>query len=1175
MTHDWNARKVPGEELRSSCDMFSYGKGEISVNRVFLAAMLTICLFISPPLQAQTTSTRLDGTVVDSHGNAIGGATVSVTDERTHWTTQVLTNSQGQYVFPALRANNYTISAKADGFKGLIRHDVMVYRPGSITEDIVLEPGDPSQAEEEVSLSVALPLTNAEISAAFTRRELDGLPLLNRDPLSLVVYQPGVQINGDNTGASTVNGARQNTNVVTMDGVSVSDPTNPLLGYSLTGINPDSIMDVRVVTDGASAEYGQNSGAHVMVQTRSGSDGWHGNVFDYAGPKILNSRDFFTNALSIAGLDLAPQYVRKSTLSDNVYGGTVSGPIRTNSTVLLVNYEGRKTDRLKLVNDLVLTPTAKSGIFQWHKPGTTDVESYDIPANDPARIGIDPKVESILASSPDPNNYTIGDQLNTGGYAFRTPAESSENQVSGRVDHTLKGTHRIFARFSWNRSNTTDAPAQYPDNPGGTRVVHGRGGVTGSDWTLNPRMVNEFRLGVQYASVNVNRPERDTSAMGNFQSWTAIANTEYPRSADYPIIEASDNFSFVRGNHTFKTGLMLRRTGLKSIDFSGVYGDVTFGLDHGNKPASSVGPAVNAIISPDDRVKFEYLYNDLLGRAEQVTQTFNADSQSYLPAGNARIRNYVYWNYAGFLQDDWRVSPNLTLSLGIRYELSSVPHESSGLGAAPNQVSQVSGTGQLSDLTLVPGQAWYNQDRNNFAPRMGFAWDISKKGTMVLRGSYGIFYEQLAGDVVSFVEQNTPAFSQQMTVYPNSSGGDVRLSNLRPPSSPKSPILQPSLTRTNTVAVLDNQLSSGRVSHFNLSLQREIFGGVVLEARYAGSRSNNLLMYLDLNQTKIEGGFLQAFNQIRSYRKFGTPIPASNPIVRVFGSGRDAIAGIGGDIIDSGLVGKAAEIMDREYYSKYAAAGVSEFYLRNYPQFNQFIYGTNAGKSWYDSVQLSATKTTDTYSASVHYVLSKSLDNISMAGSRFVSPADSFHPDLNKAPSDFDRPRVLSAMGTWRLPFGGQGLFGGWELGLMGVWEDGQRFSVSSGLETAQSGYVTLADYSKSRHIGAVNSTPNGVYWFSQDEIDSFTLPEAGTRGTSGRNSFIGPGFFELNASIGRSFHVKESKIVTVRAQSVNVLNHTNFGVPATDLSDATTFGKITTQVGSPRAIQVALKFQF
>jgi hypothetical protein len=183
--------------------------------------------------------------------------------------------------------------------------------------------------------------------------------------------------------------------------------------------------------------------------------------------------------------------------------------------------------------------------------------------------------------------------------------------------------------------------------------------------------------------------------------------------------------------------------------------------------------------------------------------------------------------------------------------------------------------------------------------------------------------------------------------------------------------------------------------------------------------------------------------------------------VKVFGSAGAAIKAIGGDNIDLGLVGVAVNVMDRDYYSKYAAAGVSDFYLRNYPQFDQFIYGTNTGKSWYDSVQLGATKTADSYFVSAHYVWSKSLDNISMAGSTFIAPADSFHPDSNKAPSDFDRPRVLNAMGTWRLPFGEHGWFGGWELGLMGIWEDGQRFSVTSGLETAQSGYVTLADYSE------------------------------------------------------------------------------------------------------------------
>ena len=1146
------------------------------MSRISLSVTLTALFLFSATLQAQSTSTRLDGTVLDASGNPIEGATVSATDESMGWSTEVSTDAQGHYVFPALRATIYTISAKANGFKGLVRRQVSLMRPNNVTENLVLQPGSPTEFDEEVEAREPLPQTDAQISGSFSRRAIEDLPLVTRDPLSLVVYQPGVQIAGGSEATSTVNGNRQGSNVVAMDGVSVADPVNPRLGTSLAATNPDAIQEVRIVTDGAKAEYGQAAGAQVMLITRSGTNAWHGNGFGYFRPDMLTAHDFFANSLSWISLDNGPLNPKKPTFQQNIYGGTISGPVWKDRTFVLGNYQGRTTDQQQTVNSLVLTPLAKSGIFQWYTPGTINLQTYDIVANDPRRLGIDPKIKAILASMPDPNNNTIGDRLNTSAYEFNSPANSNDNQVTGRLDHALTATNHLFARFSWDRSKTTDAPAQFPGGLAGTAIGRDWAIAAGSDWTLNPRMVNELRFGYLNPTIDVNRPERTTAAMVIPNSWTPTANPAFPRSANYPVTEASDYFTFARGNHTFKVGALFRRTVLNSTDPNGVYPDITTGLSNGNEPPASIGPSLTSAISAADRQRFEYLYNDLLGRVEQVTQTFNAGSQAFLPVGSPRVRSYSYQNYAVFLQDDWRLRPNFSLSLGLRYELSSVPHETGGLQAALDQASQVNSTAHISNLAFLPGGAWYRRDTRDLEPRVGFAWDISKKGKMILRGSYGIFYDQLAGDVVNFVDQNTPLFSQMTTLYPNASGTDVRISSgLVLPVPPAATIVKPPLTRAASVAMFDPNLRMGRVQQFNLTLQRDIFWHTVLEASYAGSRADNLLMYLDLNQTKIEGDFLQAFTQLQAFRASGTPVPASNTLVRIYGSARAAINAIGGTNLDQGLVGVAADTTDRNYFSRYAAAGVSDFYLRNFPQFDQFIFGSNSGKSWYDSVQLGLHRSAESYFVSVHYTWSKSLDTISMAGSAFAAPSDSFNPASNKAPSDFDRQRVLNAFGNVRLPITEHGLFSGWNLGIMTIRERGQRFSVSSGRQLAQAGVNSLADYSGSRNIGSVLHESNAIYWFTVDQNKLFTIPAVGSRGTSGRNSFIGPGYFTLDASLFKSFRVKEGKSIMFRAECLNVLNHPNFGVPATNLSDPGNFGRITTQLGSPRALQLALRFVF
>jgi len=410
------------------------------VSRIPLTITLTGFFLLSVPLRAQSISTRLDGTVFDTSGNPIQGATVTATDESMGWSTQVTSDAEGHYVFPALRAAVYTVAAQADRFKGVIRRQVSLVRPNNVTENFVLQPGNPTEADEEVEAHEPLPQTDAQIAGSFARRELDALPLITRDPLSLAVYQPGVQIAGGNEAASTVNGNRQGSNVVAMDGVSVSDPVNPRLGTSVISTNPDAIREVRIVTDGAKAEYGQYAGGQVMLMTRSGTNAWHGSVFDYFRSKMLTAGDFFTNSQSFIDVNNGPLDQAKPHFQQNIYGGTLSGPISQNKTFVFGNYEGRYTTQQQLINNFVLTPLAKAGIFQYYTPGTTTLQSYDIVSNDPRKLGIDPTVKSNLAKLPDPNNTTIGDRLNVEGYVFNSPANSNDNQATVRIDHALTAT---------------------------------------------------------------------------------------------------------------------------------------------------------------------------------------------------------------------------------------------------------------------------------------------------------------------------------------------------------------------------------------------------------------------------------------------------------------------------------------------------------------------------------------------------------------------------------------------------------------------------------------------------------------------------------------------------------------------------------------------------------------
>jgi len=346
-------------------------------------------------------------------------------------------------------------------------------------------------------------------------------------------------------------------------------------------------------------------------------------------------------------------------------------------------------------------------------------------------------------------------------------------------------------------------------------------------------------------------------------------------------------------------------------------------------------------------------------------------------------------------------------------------------------------------------------------------------------------------------------------------------------------------------------------------------------------------MNLNFNQLKVAGDFLQSFKELQRFRLNGTPVPSSNTLAKIFGSVNAAVIAIGGSALDQGLAGSAADTVDRNYFARYAPAGVSDFYLRNFPQYNQLIVGTNDGRSSYDSLQISARVDSGPLRVAANYTWSKSLDNISTDCAACTLPMDSFNPQFTKAPGDYDRPRVFNAWGFCDLPFGAgrrfasdaTGFWGffisSWTIGALTLWENGSRFSVSSGLQTARSGINSLANYTGNRQIGDAVREDDGVYWFSADQIKAFTFPAAGEVGSSGRNSFLGPNYLNMDISVMKSLRVRAESRLTLRAEVYNILNRAHFRQLGTNLSDPTAFGKFAATEGYPRLIQLALRYDF
>jgi hypothetical protein len=424
-------------------------------------------------------------------------------------------------------------------------------------------------------------------------------------------------------------------------------------------------------------------------------------------------------------------------------------------------------------------------------------------------------------------------------------------------------------------------------------------------------------------------------------------------------------------------------------------------------------------------------------------------------------------------------------------------------------------------------------------------------------------------------------------VYPNINGTDIRLSNLPALTQPALPLQKPADTRSTSIAVLDPNLKTPLVHQFQVTLEHRLWGTIV-EAGYTRTQGKNLFQYLNLNQTKSAGDFLTSFQQLQSYSNFGTPIPASNTIVKIFGTANNAFNALSLSNFRSGQAGTAADIMDTKYYNLYGAAGVSDYYIRNFPQFDQVLYGTNSAESWYNAIRVGIRKNTENVGFRAYYTLSKSMDTSPSEGSAQVTAFNSFNPSLNKGYSDSDRPHVLNVSLDYRIPFGRDldedsdlprwvnAFFAGWNVGSLLVWESGQRFSVISGLENQFSGVSTLAnvDRTTGKKLGTAFSYQGTVYWFDPTAAALFTPPDAGQQGNSGRNAFQGPSYFNWDVVLHKRFPIRENQFLQLRVEGYNILNKTHYALPDNNISSPT-FGTITSTQGNPRILQLALKYQF
>ena len=792
------------------------------MKRIFLACaiLLAICSNAAP----QTTNATLGGTVTDPTKALIPGVTITATNTQTGIVSTGITNESGSYNFPSLQSGTYKVSATLPGFQTQTYNDVVLGVSQQVRLNFSLEVGTQAQTVDiNVSPDTLIATTSSSIGAVLPEYKVRDLPTASRNALDLVGTTAGTQ-------GSNFAGGRLTQLNTTRDGIPVSDGRYDIGASTTTYVSPDLIDEIKVIVAPADAETGRGSG-QIQMSTRSGTNDFHGSLF-WANRNSKLSANSWNNNF---------QGVPKNYYNGNQFGGRVGGPIIKNKTFFFFLYDGQRFVTKSYFNGLVLTEQARQGNFRYFpgvqngnalsnvptvdrsgnpvKPSTatgdlTTVSLFGRNVNgvftpwDPNRAGFDPSgwVPYLFGRMPLPNDYTIGDGMNTAGIRWlrRVEGEDSTNgdgndtnrdQYNVRIDHNFNAKHKASFSGSWERNSAQSAQAGLTNWPGGyngtiSRKPHVLTASVVS--TLSPNLLNEFRMGARknwtYVWASFLRPDAEGDAArailpqqngipfipqhnvltNNIITGFGGAST---RGQTSPLYNFSDTLSWTKGKHAFKGGFELRLTSSRGFNGSedpSLYAMPLVAVGASGVPVSGIStiPGIGG-----NQTLAQNILTDLAGSVSNVTlsNAFNvvsSDDMTFKP--QARIKDFHQNEWGVFFKDDWKFRNDLTINVGIRYDYYGVPYEHSGLNAVPVGGSAglfgISGSsladlwqpgrmaGKPTDLQLAgknspnPDTPFYNNDWNNFAPALGISWTLPwfGKGKTVLRAGYGINYQGAA-----------------------------------------------------------------------------------------------------------------------------------------------------------------------------------------------------------------------------------------------------------------------------------------------------------------------------------------------------------------------------------------------------------------------------------------------
>jgi hypothetical protein len=1066
--------------------------------------LFSLAFGASAILQAQGPSATLTGIVTDESGGAIAGAIVRARHTATGVEQTRSTNAAGTYRLGGLQGGVHDLTISAPRFSTLRASGVMLRVGDEVRSDAVLKPGAVEQTIEVTAPAVSASTETATVATVVDTRNIQELPLNGRQLQNLALLAPGIAAGWnwstaanrygkarENTeGAFVVNGARGRSNDFVLDGM----PMN-VRQYGVINFEPsnEAVREFELKSSGSPAEFGGTMGATVNIVTRMGTSQIHGSVYEFFRNDALDSNNTFGTR---AGLP-------RGRLRQNQYGASIGGPIFSKRHFFFGNFE-----QLRILEGvetrLVSVPTAaeRAGTVAYR-----DAAGAQQTLNLAGRIN--PISQKLLGFYPQPNAGS-NSALN---YNAPLTIGLVDTQFHVRTDHYLTANDMVAVRVSRNNNdqdyiiNRFGGPYIPGFNlPNPEKTING---TIGYLRTFRSNLVSEVRVGVNRYSNDLGNGDRNSPSSVGLPNGNEIANgmpsvtfaggaieplgglTWFNRQQNEMTTMATGSVSYLAGRHSTKFGFEHTRMQFNTRGASSQRGTISFdGSRNGVIPRIAGNERAGA------------LADFLLG------QPFEAS----IVVGQFG-RGYRQSHLAFFAQDSWRVTGRLTLSLGVRYDYSAPWTEVNGKlsSLAPDGTLRVVGTGGLD--------RFYRPDRNNFAPRVGLAYDLTGTGRTVIRSGFSVSYETLLqANSVQQVENNPPysafAITRSPTPFP-ASGNATTLLDLRSQAQP-----------SRAIATVDyHDFRNPQSMQFSLGVQHRLGGAWIAEVSYVGSRGLRLPFFFNANQvplTSLSAAQRERIAQAVAARQDTTPILAS---------------------------------------------------LRPYPAFDAVTMSRNAASSAYHSGQVKIERRFSRgASVMASYTIAKSIDNASDFGSGDASERvlNSANLALQRAVSSFDVPQRLSAAMTYELPFrstagAAKAILGGWQANAIITLQSGQAFTPNA---------TTLdpfrnESFNRPDVVGDPRSNvPAGLAF----NPAAFRLPAQGTFGNSGRNVVRGDGFHSVDLSLFKNFALSERLKLQFRAEAVNGLNHVNYQGPVVNLN--TTPGRFVA-AAPPRILQFGLKLAF